>query len=154
MLSGGEILVAEDSKLLLQLLHDALKAHGLGTEVVACRDGSQLLQHLEERLRQAQPASLYLLDIVMPGLSGIEVAHRVRDLEREHDAKQAPILFYSNRVPDDEIETAVSECWPARFVQKESGARADQLALTVIRILGELRGGARPPDQGGNDERG
>jgi len=135
----GEILVAEDSKLLLQLLHDALTAHGLGTRVVPCRDGERLIEELLARCEGQGQVALYLLDIIMPGMSGIDLARRIRAIEQEHDITPTPILLYSTREQDAEIEAVVEECWPARFVRKEAGARADQLAITVIRILEETR---------------
>jgi len=133
-----DIVVAEDSKLLLQLLLDALRAHNLGHNVVACPDGAKLVALVDGRLRSGKLTALYLLDIVMPGLDGIAAARRLRELEQLHGARPVPILFYSQRESDAEIEQAVEECWPARYVHKESGARADQLALAVIKILDDL----------------
>ena len=133
-----DIVVAEDSKLLLQLLQDALRAHSLGHAVVTCPDGARLVALVDSRLRSGKRTALYLLDIVMPGLDGIAAARQLRQLELQHGAKPAPILFYSQRDSDPEIECAVEQCWPARFVHKESGARADQLAMAVIKILDEL----------------
>lgn len=135
----GDILVAEDSKLLLQLLRDALMAHQIGSQVVACPNGEALLALVEERLRCNQRAALYVLDIVMPGLSGIEVAHLLRPLERSAGVPPAPILFYSTRVLDSEITQAVGDCWPARYVHKEPASRADQLAMAIVKLLDELR---------------
>lgn len=133
-----DIVVAEDSRLLLQLLQDALRAHNLGHNVIACPDGVKLIELVDQRLRSGKRTALYLLDIVMPGLDGIAAARRLRELERQHASKPAPILFYSQRDSDAEIEQAVEACWPARFVHKESGVRADQLALAVIKILDDL----------------
>ncbi|MBN2360052.1 MAG: response regulator [Deltaproteobacteria bacterium] len=130
--------MAEDSKLLLQLIQDALLAHNLGHAVVVCPDGAKLVDLVEDRLCMGKRTALYLLDIVMPGLDGIAAARRLRELEAQRGVKPAPILFYSQRESDAEIEQAVEACWPARFVHKQSGARADQLAMAVIKLLEDL----------------
>jgi CheY-like chemotaxis protein len=139
MLIRGDILVAEDSKLLLQLLRDALLAHGIGSNVHACSDGEQLIAEVQQRLREHQDTALYILDIVMPKIGGIEAAKQIRALEVQYMAKTAPILFYSSREQDPEIKAALGTCWPSRYVQKKQGARADSLALHVVHLLDDMR---------------
>ena len=135
---AGAILVAEDSKLLLELLRDALSAHGLGQEVVACPTGDALLQRMREALLRGVPPVLYILDIVMPGSSGLEVARQLRAIEQAGGLSPAPILLYSSLQRSPEIDAVIEACWPARFCHKQDGVRSDRLALAIVEMLREL----------------
>lgn len=139
MTNVGAVLVAEDSRLLLQLLQDALLAHGFGSPVLGWSTGESLLDQLDRRLQAGEEASLYLLDLTLPGMGGLEVARAIRRLEAAHQATVAPILFYTALASTAEVEATLTECWPARYLQKEVGARPDRLAMTIIRFLGEIR---------------
>jgi CheY-like chemotaxis protein len=135
---AGSILVAEDSRLLLELLRDALRAHGLGQEVVACSTGDELLQRAGEALQRHEPPVLYILDIVMPGQSGLEVARALRAAEKAAGLPLVPILLYSSLQRSPEIDAVIEACWPARFLHKQDGVRSDRLALAIVEILREL----------------
>ena len=67
------ILVVDDDSNLLEAVRDILQAHGY--EVLTAISG-------EEAFRVAQadsrPIALLLADVVMPGLNGPDVAHRLR----------------------------------------------------------------------------
>lgn len=68
------IFIAEDNPVLLQGLDRALSAHGYAVETA--KDGARVL----ERLSTAPaPPDLLLLDVMMPGMSGIEVMKAVQD---------------------------------------------------------------------------
>jgi DNA-binding response OmpR family regulator len=69
-----KILIADDDVELLAVLGRHLRK--LGVELVEARDGSQAL----EKTRETKP-DLLVLDVMMPGLSGWEVAKRVKDDE-------------------------------------------------------------------------
>ncbi|MFH1808471.1 MAG: response regulator [Pseudomonadota bacterium] len=135
---GGSILVAEDSRLLLELLRDALLAHGIGQHVVACGTGEVLLERAQEALAAGDTPALYILDIVMPGASGLEVARSLRAAERSLGARTTPILLYSSLQRSPEIDEVIESCWPVRFCHKQDGARSDRLALAIVETLREL----------------
>jgi len=73
------VLIVDDQPDNLSLLHDALD--DAGYTVLVATDGASALQ----RAAQAQP-DIVLLDAVMPGLDGFEVARRLKA-----DARTAPI---------------------------------------------------------------
>ncbi len=64
------IFIADDSELLRMMMRITLERNG--HDVVAASDGQDLLKRLE-----AQEADLIILDINMPGLSGIDVLRRL-----------------------------------------------------------------------------
>ena len=78
----GHILLVDDDASILQLVSDVLEEQGL--DVAAVPSGEAALQLLEE-----QSFDLILLDIMMRGLSGLEVCRRIRD------KVDCPILFLS-----------------------------------------------------------
>lgn len=67
-----KILVADDDVELLAILVQHLK--GRKCEIIEARDGNEALD-----LARTHKPSVMILDVMMPGLSGWEVAKRVRD---------------------------------------------------------------------------
>lgn len=66
------VLVADDSRLHRKILVDALEA--AGHEAVIARDGVEAA-----RLAFAEPLDLVVLDVEMPGMTGYQVAHLLKD---------------------------------------------------------------------------
>lgn len=69
------VLIVDDVPENLSLLHDALDETGY--TVLVATNGESALQ----RARQSRP-DVILLDAVMPGMDGFEVARRMRELDR------------------------------------------------------------------------
>ena len=67
----ARILIAEDDPAILKLLETNLQVAGY--EVVCAEDGAQALD-----AARAQVFDLALLDIMMPGMNGIEVCQRLK----------------------------------------------------------------------------
>src|SRR5437868_5286747 len=83
-LTQQRILVVEDEAPMSKLLSSNLKANGYAVRSAA--DGAEALKLLDEH-----PFDLLLLDISMPGLSGLQVLEAVR-----RDA-QVPVMMLSGR---------------------------------------------------------
>jgi DNA-binding response OmpR family regulator len=71
------IFVAEDNPILLQGLGRALTSHGYSVSTAA--DGEAMLEMLRT---QSEVPDLLLLDVMMPGLSGLEVLRSVKQDSR------------------------------------------------------------------------
>jgi DNA-binding response OmpR family regulator len=71
------IFVAEDNPILLQGLGRALTSHGYSVSTAA--DGEAMLEMLRT---QSEIPDLLLLDVMMPGLSGLEVLRSVKQDSR------------------------------------------------------------------------
>ncbi len=69
--AGKKILVVEDEQALALGIRDALEHAGF--EVELCHDGKQALTRIRE-----QTPDLVVLDLMLPGMSGLEVLERVR----------------------------------------------------------------------------
>ncbi len=78
------VVIGEDDEPIARLLHDAVNDEP-AYQAVIVPDGALVL----ETVRQVH-ADLLILDVMMPGLSGLEVYDRVK---ADPDVKTMPVLF-------------------------------------------------------------
>ena len=81
-MASGLIILGEDDPMLRKLYRELLQTHGY--TVIVARDGSEALALLATNVPR-----LLVLDVMMPGVDGIEVCRRVRPKLGE----RVPILF-------------------------------------------------------------
>jgi diguanylate cyclase (GGDEF)-like protein len=91
-------LVIEDTATSLALVCHLLDR--MGITPLPVRDGLNGIAVFE----QEQP-DLILLDIVLPGIDGIEVARRIRALEKP--GEWTPIIFLTGRTRDEDLEQGI-----------------------------------------------
>jgi DNA-binding response OmpR family regulator len=84
------VVIGEDDEPIAALLRDAISDEP-GYQAVVVSDGALVL----ETVRQVH-ADLLILDIMMPGLSGLEVYDRVRE---DSNIRDMPVLFVSANTP-------------------------------------------------------
>jgi len=89
-------MVADDNKLLLAVTSEALA--NAGFEVYTVGQGAQVYQEVLKN----QP-HLILLDIMMPGIDGIEIC---RNLKRAPRTKDTVIVIYSGKKDPDLMDLA------------------------------------------------
>ena len=80
--SAMNVLCADDSAVNLMVLRAMLRQ--LGIEPQVAEDG-----HAAIRIAEDQAFDIYLLDISMPGFSGIETLHRLRQMEKDQHRSPA-----------------------------------------------------------------
>jgi CheY-like chemotaxis protein len=97
------IMIIDDSEDTRELFTAALEAEGFS--VVGAKDGPEALQLLEER----DDFSLILLDISMPGMSGVQV---LQEMEKRGLGRGIPVMLVSAmdnlrsiQVPGNVIDT-------------------------------------------------
>lgn len=123
------ILVVEDESALRNQLHDQLEAKGYSVDAAA--DGEEGLF-----LGREYPMDLAIVDIGLPGISGIELIRRLRELQRPF-----PILILTAR-----------DAWQDKVEGLESGAddyltkpfHAQELMARVNALLRRAAGHSTP----------
>ena len=110
----GNILLVDDDVSILLLVSDVLEENGMN--VVTARSGEEAV-----RLMEGQSFDLILLDIMMKGLSGLDVCRKIRS------RVSCPILFLSAKdsVNDkiEGLELGADDYLPKPFVLEELVAR-------------------------------
>lgn len=83
-----KILVVDDDDLIRSLVTHTLQLQQY--TVIAAATGPAGVEAY-----QAETPNLVVLDIAMPGMSGIEVASKIRDFEREQKLSHVPIIVFT-----------------------------------------------------------
>ena len=96
-LAQGSLLVVDDNELNRDMLARRLARRGYTVAVAA--DGQQALQMLE-----AQQFDLILLDIMMPGISGLDV---LKILRERYSVADLPVIMATAKDQSEDIVTAL-----------------------------------------------
>lgn len=73
----------------------------IGIDALSAKDGNAGIE-----LFKAHRPDLVLLDVIMPGMGGYEVAKRIRQLER--DGEWTPIIFLTARTSEEDLEEGIA----------------------------------------------
>ena len=120
----ANILIAEDDSDLRLLV--SLKLESSGHQVVSVEDGSAAAQ----RCRAMRP-DLVILDLMMPGMSGLEVCKFIR---ADPELTGTPVILLTARAQAADIE-AGREAGVDEYLTKPFSPR--ELVLRVSSLLGE-----------------
>ncbi len=93
--AAARVLVADDDRDIRDLV--AFKLGQAGYQVETAEDGAQALA----RVRSAPPA-LVVLDVMMPGLSGMDVA---RQLRADAQTASVPIIMLTAKAQEADVES-------------------------------------------------
>ncbi len=93
----AHVLLVDDDEENLKMLSRRLRGHGF--TVALASDGEQALRLLDET-----PFDLVLLDVVMPGMSGLDV---LRDLRARHAAADLPVIMATARDDSKDVVAAL-----------------------------------------------
>lgn len=134
----GNILLVDDDVSILLLVSDVLEENGMN--VVTARSGEEAV-----RLMEGQSFDLILLDIMMKGLSGLDVCRKIRS------RVSCPILFLSAKDSVKDIvaglDLGADDYLTKPFVLEELVARI-QAHLRPANALGPPAGiGGTDPDR-------
>ena len=120
----GVILVVDDDPTFVRLVSSLLESEG--HEVVQATDGECALAAIER-----QPPDLIVLDIEMPGMSGLELLSRLRPRVR------APVIVVSGREAESErvlaFDLGADDYVVKPFLSREFAARV-RAALRRVRL--------------------
>jgi CheY-like chemotaxis protein len=104
-LSIRPILLVEDNPMDLDLTLQALAGNGVANPIVACRDGEEALEYMQEHRSPGdlQVPIVVLLDLRLPKVDGIEVLRQARN---DPVWRQVPIVVMTTSRENRDIETA------------------------------------------------
>jgi len=97
--SSGRILIADDEPQIRRILQTLLEMAGF--EVDLRHDGTAAL----EAVRGGDQYDLILLDIMMPGATGLEVLEKIREMD---DRKSTPVVILTAKGQDADRQAAFS----------------------------------------------
>lgn len=95
---GMKALLIEDSLTSATLIAHQLRA--IGIEPLLAKEGEEGIE-----LFKAHRPDLVLLDVILPGMDGFEVAKRIRQLEQH--GEWTPVIFLSARTGDDDLQRGI-----------------------------------------------
>ncbi len=138
VLAGRKVLIVDDDRLNIRILGGILKSDGY--VVSDANSGERALELYAEFL-----PDLVLLDVVMPGIDGLETCRRIK---RAYGEKSAPVIFITAKSESDDVVEGLlaggSDYLPKPFKPKEVLARirthlqnramAEQQALLVTQL--------------------
>jgi two-component system alkaline phosphatase synthesis response regulator PhoP len=129
---GRRILVADDNPKIVEVLEAYLTSEGFDVETVA--DGTQAAAAVDRRV-----PDLALLDVMMPGLDGIELTRR---FQREHDL---PVILVTAR--SDEVDRLIGlEVGADDYIVKPFSPR--EVVARVKAVLRRIDRETRHGDEG------
>jgi two-component system cell cycle sensor histidine kinase/response regulator CckA len=126
------VLVVDDEELVRTFAGRVLRDGGY--EVVEASDGDEVLQLVE----QQRPFDLFVIDLVMPGMSGDELARQLR--RREPDTKVLYFTGYSDRLFQEKSELWENEA----FLEKPVTIKGLREAVSLL-LFGHNQGPRTPP---------
>lgn len=131
MATTYRIYLTDDDRFLCDLY--AVKFKKAGHDVSVFGSGQELLSAL--RKEGVEPPDAILLDIVMPGVTGLETLEVIR---KERLAKDAKIIILSNQGKDSDIEKAKSLSADGYIIK--ASAIPSEVFDETTRILKEAEG--------------
>ncbi len=124
------ILVVEDDQKVARFLEKGLREEGYSVDVAHRGDDGLVLAHVHDY-------DLLLLDIMLPGKSGLEIVREVRSRE-----KTTPVLMLTARAAEEDVVLGL-DAGADDYLTKPFGF--DELLARVRALL--RRGGASRPDR-------
>jgi CheY-like chemotaxis protein len=125
------VLCIDDDRIVLSYCSDALERQGLRTLVAS--DGPSGIE-----IAKRERPDLILLDVMMPGMTGLEVCRRLRT---EPALKETPILLLTAS-DDPDIEFRGREAGATSSMRKPFGSA--NIISAVEQALGRRLGPSRP----------
>jgi CheY-like chemotaxis protein len=117
------IFYADDSAFMRELVKDIFTNNNITKNFRSFENGELLLEEYTRFLLEKKTVDLVILDIKMPYISGISVGIAMRAMERAFNAKPSPILFFSVKQADEELQKFFVHSSPAYYLNK--GASTD-----------------------------
>ena len=124
------ILIIEDDPDIAEVLRYSLESQNLKTRVALTGE-----EGLSASLDKHNPPSLILLDLLLPGMNGIEICRRFR---KESQTRSTPVVIVTAKASDNDIRIS-KELGVAGYITKpfsDQTSRRQHRALSRTVVLG------------------
>ena len=119
-----KVLLVDDSAT-SRLMHRIIVAKHTNYTVVCAQDGDQAL-----KLANSEKPDLILMDIMMPGMNGLEVCRRLRE---QKETSSVPIVMLTFRTGKESVQRGVASGCTAYLTKP---VEEKELLTTLQRYLG------------------
>ncbi|HMM38236.1 MAG TPA: response regulator [Desulfovibrio sp.] len=129
-MSRPRVLIVEDNAVNREFLLAVLSRHG---ECATAPSGEDALELFQRTLLEGTPFDLVFMDVLLPGMDGLQALERIRDLERSAgrvEGNGAKVVVATALDDDQYAARAFSQDQAVSFIAKP---------LSVDRILSGLR---------------
>lgn len=123
-----KVLIADDARVMRFATMRIL--HRLGLEAVEAEDGIQAL----EKFTSESP-DLVLMDVQMPGMDGLEVVRRIRELSKE---RWVPVIFLTSMEDDEDFGRGI-EAGGDDYLTKPVSPVVLEAKIRAMRRLDDMR---------------
>jgi CheY-like chemotaxis protein len=133
------VMIAEDSKLLSEILNDLLINEGFAETVISSLDGDAFIQKFTESMINKNPPNLIILDINLPNIDGMNICVAIRSIEKAFGMKKGrPILFFTSKEIDSHLKKIMDSYPPARYINKGIEADPEKIAIRIKKVMETL----------------
>ncbi len=112
-----------------------------GHDVIEAQDGADAL-----RLAHVHHPDVVVSDVLMPGIDGLELVHRLR-ADPDRQAAQAPVIFYTANYLEPETRPIAEACGVSQVVLRSQDPRTLLEAVDAALALGPVSVPVPAPDQ-------
>lgn len=112
------ILIVEDEPVNREFLLLALRSHG---DCQAVPSGEEAVQAQERALRESRPFDVVFLDILLPGMNGLQALEQLRALEDLHQVppeRRVPVIITTALDDDRTASRAFIQGQAASYITK------------------------------------
>ena len=136
--SEGNVLIAEDSKYVRDIITDVIKTKKFSSNVMAFENGLELITTFSKLISEKAAIDIAIIDLNMPVMDGITAARTIRAIESQHKIAATPIVFFSATIADDALKAQMELLSPASYMNKGSDPDPDSLAKRVEQLMGYI----------------
>lgn len=119
-----KIMIVDDDSFLVDMY--ATKFGNSGISVEACKSGDELI----EKLKAGGQSDLILLDIIMPGMDGMEA---LREIRKNKLGENIPVVMLTNQNDEKDIEET-KQLGVAGYIVKAT-ATPSEVVEEVLKII-------------------
>jgi CheY-like chemotaxis protein len=132
------VFYADDSTFMRELLKDIFLNNNITDSFHSFENGEVLIEEYTKKLIEKEPVNLLILDIKMPYISGISVGIAIRAIERAFKAKPVPILFFSVKQADEELQKFFLHASPAYYLNKGASTDIEDLEKRLLIAINSI----------------